>query len=301
MADYKHDARFRELQFIAQFEQQRSIDVSFPQNGSTFESAKERQMVLSLVLRGMFGGPDIRTRPYTNYYNRNPNDLPSSIERQDQMERAQIIEALVSGQTVRLEMGHLGRLRLAELQDQLRASRLHEPFGILYDGRHAERDLAIAIMNVQSESPVSVAYLDMNGLKAFNEDGDHATGDEAIKAFFHAIEKAVSDVGDAYRKGGDEVVVVMPATPLEQARIRMRAALASLAGEAVKVNGTPRPLSSSCGVVVVNDVKAEAAATIHQADLVQKVAKERSKTGPGRRSVLVARTAAAAEPTVEVI
>ncbi|WP_158625638.1 GGDEF domain-containing protein [Corallococcus carmarthensis] len=301
MADYVNDARFRELQFLARFEQERWISVSFPLGGSEFMSAKKMQMVMSLIHRGILNGPDTR-RGYDSIDMRYTSTLAQQMESEDRREQALLVGRLLSGQTVGLEMGHLGRLELARLQDELRATRLREPFDILYDGRYAERDLAIAIMNIQADSPVSVAYLDMNGLKAFNEDGDHATGDEAIKAFFHVLEKAVSDVGDAYRKGGDEVVVVMPATPLEQARRRLHAALASLSGETVKVKGVPRHLSSSCGLVVVNDVKAEAAATIHRADLVQKVAKERSKADPARRrSVLAVGTGEDAEPTIEVI
>ncbi|WP_158627675.1 MULTISPECIES: diguanylate cyclase [unclassified Corallococcus] len=258
-------------------------------------------MVLSLFFRGMINGPDIRKSLYVPGSG-GLDAVAEELERRERLGRAEFVSRLLDGQSVELELGHLGRLRLAELQDQLRSTRLHEPFGILYDGRHAERDLAIAIMNIQEESPVSVAYLDMNGLKAFNEDGDHATGDEAIKAFFHAIEKAVSDVGDAYRKGGDEVVVVMPATPLEQAQRRMGAALASLSGETVKVKGEPRHLSSSCGLVAVKDVKAQASEVIHRADLVQKSAKDRSKADPLRRkSVLATRVTENAEPAFEVI
>lgn len=174
-------------------------------------------------------------------------------------------------------MGHLGRLRLYELQDHLKATRLRDPFGILFDGRYVERDLAIAIMNSRPETPASLAYLDMNGLKAFNEDGDHATGDAAIKAFFHAVDKAVSGAGDAYRKGGDEVVVIMPGTPLKEAQKYLHAALVSLAEEAVNVKGEHRQLSSSCGLVSVNTPKANAEGEIHRADVVQKKAKEASK------------------------
>ncbi|RKH93610.1 diguanylate cyclase [Corallococcus sp. AB030] len=302
MAEYKNDARFLELQFLARFEQTRWVSRQFPRGGGgSFEAAKEVQMVLSLFFRGMINGPDIRKSLYVPGSG-GLDAVAEELERRERLGRAEFVSRLLDGQSVELELGHLGRLRLAELQDQLRSTRLHEPFGILYDGRHAERDLAIAIMNIQEESPVSVAYLDMNGLKAFNEDGDHATGDEAIKAFFHAIEKAVSDVGDAYRKGGDEVVVVMPATPLEQAQRRMGAALASLSGETVKVKGEPRHLSSSCGLVAVKDVKAQASEVIHRADLVQKSAKDRSKADPLRRkSVLATRVTENAEPAFEVI
>lgn len=240
-------------------------------------------MVLSLILREMLNGPDTRTTSYSNAYTNNVHEVADSMERQIRIERVRLIESLLKGDEVHLEMGHLGRLRLFELQDQLRATRLRESFGILFDGRYVERDLMIAILNSRPEEPVSLAYLDMNGLKAFNEDGDHATGDAAIKSFFHAIEKAVSGVGDAYRKGGDEVIVIMPGAPLEIAQQRMRGALTSLAREEINVKGIPRKLSSACGLLTVTTPQAHAEAEIQRADHLQKKAKEASKLSDGSR------------------
>ncbi len=287
MSTYKHDARFRELQFLAQFEQKRWVRVRYPNSGGTFENDKERQMVLWLIRHGMLNGPDVRSHGYSNAYTPNVSELAESMEHQDRIDRVRLIEALLKGDEVSLEMGHPGRLRLAELQDQLKATRLREPFNILFDGRHVERDLSVAILNSQPEAPVSLAYLDMNGLKAFNEDGDHATGDTAIKAFFTVVDKAVTGVGDAYRKGGDEVVVIMPETPLATARQRLRGALSALAMEEVSVKGEPRKLSSACGLLSVSSPQAQAEAELQRADHLQKKAKAASKIADGsRRSAL---------------
>jgi diguanylate cyclase (GGDEF)-like protein len=288
LSDYKNDARFQELEFLAQFERDRWVDVSFPGSGS-FERDKKRQMIVSLILRGMLNGPDVEAKHYTPGKHSHPHADPGeSMEQHFRTERAQLIHALMKGERGNLEMGHLGRLRFYELQDQLRATRLREAFGILFDGRHVERDVAVAILNSKPDSPVALAYLDMNGLKAFNEDGDHATGDAAIKAFFHVVEKAVSGVGDAYRKGGDEVVVIMPGTPLADARRCMKGTLMSLSKEVISVKGVRRQLSSACGLVAVSSPQAEAEAEIHRADLVQKEAKAASKRPDGSRSSALA-------------
>jgi diguanylate cyclase (GGDEF)-like protein len=291
MSDYKHDARFKELQFLAKFVRDRWVTERFPKDGS-FETAKDRQMVLSLILRGMLNGPDVLVGGFRRGHASAAYEIADSMDRYVSNARAELIESLLQGADVHLEMGHLGRLRLFELQEQLRATRLREAFGILYDGRYVERDLSVAIMNSRTDESVSLAYLDMNGLKAFNEDGDHATGDTAIKAFFHAIETAVSDAGDAYRKGGDEVVVIMPGIPLEEARQRMRGALISLAREEVSVKGEPRKLSSACGLLSVNSPQAQAEAEIQRADHLQKKAKAASKIPDGsRRSALIVQDA----------
>ncbi len=271
------------MQFLAQFEQMRWVKVRYPAGSDTFESAKDRQMVLWLIRHGMLNGPDVRTHSYSDSVTWQMAELADSMEHQDRIETVSLIEALLKGQEVSLEIGHPGRVRLAELQDQLKATRIREPFNILFDGRYVERDLAVAILNSRPEAPVSLAYLDMNGLKAFNEDGDHATGDIAIKAFFNAVDKAVAGLGDAYRKGGDEVVVIMPETPLETARQRLRGALKALDTEVVSVNGEPRKLSSACGLLSVNSPQAQAEAELQRADHLQKQAKKASKLDDGSR------------------
>jgi diguanylate cyclase (GGDEF)-like protein len=287
LSTYKHDARFRELQFLAQFEQKRWLKVHFPSDGGTYESDKQRQMVLWLIRHGMLNGPDVRSRTYSNAYTRNVGELAESMEQQDRIEMVRLIESLLNGEQVSLEMGHPGRLRLAELQEELKATRLRERFNILFDGRHVDRDLSVAILNSRPDAPVSLAYLDMNGLKAFNEDGDHATGDIAIKAFCTVVDKAVTGVGDAYRLGGDEVVVIMPETPLETARQRLRGALIAVGKEEVSVNGKPRRLSSACGLLSISSAEAQAEAELQRADHLQKKAKAASKIADGsRRSAL---------------
>ena len=249
-------------------------------------------MVISLILGGMLNGPDLQDTPQdfegTQYLNTTAR--ADYFTARSRLHTAEAISKLLGGGNGRgldLEMGHLGRLRLYELQDQLKVTRLREPFGILFDARYVERDLSIAIMNIRPDAPVALAYLDMNGLKAFNEEGDHATGDAAIKAFFRAIDKAASGAGDAYRKGGDEVVVVMPGLSLKEAQKHMNAILVSLAKETVSVNGEHRRLSSSCGLISISKNTAEAEGEIHRADLVQKKAKDASKpSGQERCSAL---------------
>ena len=293
MSNYKHDARFQELQFLTRFTQDRWVRVGYPRGGGTFERDKERQMVLWLIRHGMLNGPDVRGHPY---------DYVGTLEQQDLSEMQRLINSLLSSEEVSLEMGHPGRLRLAELQDQLKATRLREPFNILFDGRHVERDLSVALMNIRPDEPVSLAYLDMNGLKAFNEEGDHATGDAAIKAFFNAVDKAVTGLGDAYRKGGDEVVVIMPGTPLETARQRMCSALMALATEEVSVKSEPRRLTSACGLLSVTSPKAQAETELQRADHLQKKAKAASKLKDGSRcSALAVLDGTAQGETVELV
>jgi len=72
-------------------------------------------MVLWLIHHGMLNGPDVRSSSYLNAYTSNVHELAASMERQDRNEVASLIESILQGQEVSLEMGHPGRLRLSEL------------------------------------------------------------------------------------------------------------------------------------------------------------------------------------------
>lgn len=50
----------------------------------------------------------------------------------------------------------------------------------------------------------------MNGLKVINDTLGHDAGDEAVRTYFGVIAAVIAEVGEAYRVGGDEVVIVLP-------------------------------------------------------------------------------------------
>ncbi|MEZ2740225.1 sensor domain-containing diguanylate cyclase [Comamonas jiangduensis] len=60
--------------------------------------------------------------------------------------------------------------------------------------------------------PVSVIALDMNGLKAINDEHGHAAGDAMLRRIGEVLSKAVDAPDCAARIGGDEFMVLMPGT-----------------------------------------------------------------------------------------
>lgn len=54
---------------------------------------------------------------------------------------------VLTGQSVHLELTHKGRVRLSELKHALRAGKIREPFGILWDRRRLDTDLQVAILD----------------------------------------------------------------------------------------------------------------------------------------------------------
>jgi diguanylate cyclase (GGDEF)-like protein len=61
-------------------------------------------------------------------------------------------------------------------------------------------------------TPVSVLVIDLNGLKPINDQLGHAVGDALLRRAGEVLNKAVEKPAYAARIGGDEFVVLMPAT-----------------------------------------------------------------------------------------
>lgn len=58
--------------------------------------------------------------------------------------------------------------------------------------------------------PVSIVAVDMNGLKAVNDELGHAAGDALLRRVGEVLRKAVDRPGTASRTGGDEFALILP-------------------------------------------------------------------------------------------
>jgi diguanylate cyclase (GGDEF)-like protein len=187
-----------------------------------------------------------------------------------------------------LRLTHFGRVRLSELKQALRTGREREPFGILWDVRHWERDVQIAILEAGEESPLALAYMDMNGLKDINDTHGHDTGDLALKAYFQAVNSVLPDKGQAYRLSGgaDEVLVALPNHNEEAAVKFVRLACTKLMTERLRLDDRQALLSIAAGVITTTDPTSSPASLRSTADEEQKRAKLRSREIYPRPSVI---------------
>jgi two-component system cell cycle response regulator len=78
--------------------------------------------------------------------------------------------------------------------------------------------------------PLAMLLLDIDHFKAVNDTHGHDAGDEVLKEFAKRMRRQVRGVDLACRLGGEEFVVVMPETPIQQALVvgeRIRHAMES--------------------------------------------------------------------------
>jgi diguanylate cyclase (GGDEF)-like protein len=92
--------------------------------------------------------------------------------------------------------------------------------------------------------PVSLLTLDVDHLKAINDEHGHDAGNEAIRLVGDVLKGAVRSFEMVARQGGDEFAVILPNTGKAEAESLARRLCQKIAGQSVR----GRPLSASIGV-----------------------------------------------------
>src|SRR3954452_6827794 len=106
----------------------------------------------------------------------------------------------------------LDAARAAELE-RLSEIAISDPLTGLRNHRAFHEDLARELQRVsRTETPLSLVLIDLDDLKTVNDELGHQAGDERLQALAEAI-RATHRAGDcAYRIGGDEFAITLPAT-----------------------------------------------------------------------------------------
>lgn len=116
---------------------------------------------------------------------------------------------------------------------------------------------------------LSLAYLDLDGFKAVNDQRGHAVGDRVLIALAGLARATARSVDTVARIGGDEFVILMPETnaraavPLAE---RLRAVCSRAAGsDAVPVTCSVGVVTFECAPTDVEDLLANADALMYEA------------------------------------
>ncbi|MDI3290137.1 diguanylate cyclase [Polyangium sp. 15x6] len=268
------DARIREMQFLARLDRGELEFVAPP------ERVEDQQMIMSFIADGYCNdGLDALER-LTRL-------MPHQITDTQESERSRSMLKVIRRVPLTLKITHKGRVRLSELQQQLRTGRGRDPTELCVAMRHMETELAIALLSASNETPLSVAYLDMNGLKAINDKHRHAGGNRAIKAYLEAVIATFGERGEAYRgEGSDEVVVILPNVDDAAAAKLLDNFARQLAKDPLVLDGEELILTASCGSACTTDPNLDAKTIGDLADKAQYRAKYESKKHDPRVSAI---------------
>jgi diguanylate cyclase (GGDEF)-like protein len=257
------DARLRELEFLSRLERGSVRANIVDDDGALLRDPVTREMIAHLLHEGYLNGLD--TVPF-----RLKSDLWTESRDKVEVQRWNDVGAVLSKEEVILHLNHKGRVRISELRDALTMGKYRDPSGLLWSKRHFERDFTVAVLSAAKESPLSLAILDMNGLKKINDThGGHDAGDRVIKTYLQGIAAFTGDGTDGYRgDGGDEVYVVMRSKEENAARKVIDVLLAKLAAERVPLDNGKEVIGvrACCGIVTTADPGANPRALTTTAD-----------------------------------
>lgn len=184
-----------------------------------------------------------------------PADMPLIATRALDLGASDTIEASATGEEFGLRVdAMLNRKRLADL---LRKSEEHsyrlaatDPLTGLYNRRYAESYLSdLLARGLDTGNGFVMMIIDLDRFKSVNDDHGHAAGDRVLKEMAHRLKDNLRAKDLISRHGGEEFLVLLPNTALEegvQTAERLRAAIAN--DPVILEDGTKLSVTASFGV-----------------------------------------------------
>jgi diguanylate cyclase (GGDEF)-like protein len=176
------------------------------------------------------------------------------------LERQDMNEPAVAALTVATLLAVVVRLGLTFAQNHRLVTELEtDPLTGLFNRGKLVYDLD-RLFNLDDPPPHVVAFLDLDGFKAYNDAFGHPAGDALLVRLGRQLAEAVGDRGRAYRMGGDEFAMLLPGDgTAAAASVAAGAAALSERGEGFKV-------ACSCGTAEVPADATSASTALQLAD-----------------------------------
>lgn len=128
----------------------------------------------------------------------------------------------------------------------------------------------------RTEKPLSVLLLDLDHFKLVNDRHGHAVGDQVLRAFVDRVRAATRRVDVLVRRGGEEFVLLMPATTMAQAKVIAERVRRHASDEPIVVESACVTPTVSIGVATW-DGRQSSAALQRRADDAMYDAKQRGR------------------------
>ena len=87
--------------------------------------------------------------------------------------------------------------------------RMLDSLETVWDQRYWRRDLEKFLQMLEPEEVLGILKIDLDNFKAVNDELDHSAGDDAIRHYCSVVKRVVGGYGYVYRRGGDEIVVIL--------------------------------------------------------------------------------------------
>ncbi len=186
-------------------------------------------------------------------------------------------DAVKAKQTVLMRVARHYALSLANLRlrEQLKREAIHDPLTGLYNRRYMEEALQREMHRAKRhQAQIGILMLDIDRFKLFNDLYGHKVGDAVLRELGAFLRMNVRREDIVCRYGGEEFLVILPNTPLENARQRAEALRSSVRQLTISCQGQSFHITLSIGVAAFPEHGLEIADVVHRSDLALYQAKE---------------------------
>lgn len=176
------------------------------------------------------------------------------------------------------------------LRETLRQQSIRDPLTGLFNRRYLEETLIREMRRAQRQGhTIGIIMLDIDHFKRFNDTYGHDAGDRVLEAVGQLLRDSVRGSDVACRYGGEEMILILPESPLEVTLARAEEICQAMSLLQVSYSGLAlQALSASLGVASFPDHGLRAGDVLKAADDALYQAKAR-----GRNKVVVATVPAA--------
>ena len=153
------------------------------------------------------------------------------------------------------------------LRDRLREQAIRDPLTNLYNRRFMEETLTLEIHRARrSNSTVSLVMMDIDHFKSVNDQFGHRTGDFVLESLGQMLLANTRKSDVACRYGGEEFLIVLPGSSLQDAARRAELFRANF--EAIRISGkdTVTNATMSIGVACFPDHGEDGEQVLNRAD-----------------------------------
>jgi len=161
------------------------------------------------------------------------------------------LETPLAEQVGRLVMELGPRLAAARAVHQAEQRAVRDPLTGLANRRELDRQRDVFVARQRDRllpEPATLIYVDLDHFKRLNDTHGHAAGDSALRHVAGVLEQQIRDGDVVARIGGEEFAVWLPRTPLAEGLEVAERIRTAIANGIWRWNGTPVPLTASCGV-----------------------------------------------------
>jgi diguanylate cyclase (GGDEF)-like protein len=125
--------------------------------------------------------------------------------------------AVTLGEVIKLSLSNI------KLREALHEQAIRDPLTGLFNRRYLDETLPRELHRaLRQQAPLSIAMLDIDHFKRFNDDFGHEAGDEVLKLVGKLLREGVRASDIVCRFGGEEFTIILLDTDLPGAMERMR-------------------------------------------------------------------------------